>query len=191
MRSARTSFGIILTLSLLALPIGATGQSSDAAPVDGNEATEPVYVTWSGVYAGDLDVPGEPQQFPWGSREYHGNRAIQTSEDPRISGDYTIVYLGDGPWPAREGESSRFTSLVRIENDEGAWQGPLTIVWLPDLTWVEQGWLKGEGAYEGLSFFTSFRGSAESPSHVGEGVIWPGDPPPAPDVALLEAALDR
>ncbi|MFO7531736.1 MAG: hypothetical protein R6W93_04690 [Candidatus Limnocylindrales bacterium] len=114
-----------------------------------------------------------------------------TSENPRISGDYTIVYLGDGPFPAESGQSSRFTSLVRIENDEGAWQGPLTIVWLPDLTWVEQGWLKGEGAYEGLSFFTSFRGSAESPSHVGEGVIWPGDPPPEPDAALLEAALDR
>jgi hypothetical protein len=191
MRSARTSFGIILTLSLLALPIGATGQSPDAAPVDGNEAAEPVYVTWSGDFAGFLNVPGEPQQFPWGSREYHGNRAIQTSEDPRISGDYTIVYLGDGPWPARAGESSRFTSLVRIENDEGAWQGPVTIVWLPDLTWVEYGWLTGESAYEGLSFFTSFRGSADAARHVGEGVIWPGGPPPAPDVALLEAALGR
>jgi hypothetical protein len=191
MRSARTSFGIILTLSLLALPIGATGQSSDAAPVDENEATEPVYVTWSGDFAEFLDVPGEPQQFPWGSRDYYGNRAFQTSEDPRISGFYTIVYLGDGPWPAQAGESSRFTSLVRIENDGGAWQGPVTDVWSPDGVWLQYGWLKGEGAYEGLSFFTSFRGSTDDAHHDGEGVIWPGDPPPAPDVALLEAALDR
>ena len=191
MRSARTSFGIILTLSLLALPIGATGQSSDEAQVDDNEATEPAYVTWSGDFADFLYVPREPQQFPWGSREYHGNRAFQTSEDARISGDLTVVYLGDGPWPARAGESSRFTSLVRIENDEGAWQGPLTEVFFPDGVWVEYGWLKGAGAYEGLSFFTSFRGSTSDPHHVGEGVIWPGDPPPAPDAALLEAALDR
>jgi len=190
MRSVRTSFGIILTLSLLALPIGTPGQASDEAAPNDNEATEPVYVTWSGTIVDFLDVPGEPQQFPWGSREYHGNTATQTSEDPRISGDYTVVYLGDGPWPARAGESSRFTSLVRIENGEGAWQGPVTIVFLPDLTWVEQGWLKGEGAYEGLSFFTSYRGVAGA-RHVGEGVIWPGDPPPEPDAALLEAALDR
>jgi hypothetical protein len=190
MRSVRTSFGIILTLSLLALSIGTPGQASDEAAPNDNEATEPVYVTWSGTIVDFLDVPGEPQQFPWGSREYHGNTATQTSEDPRISGDYTYLYLGDGPFPAEWGESSRFTALVRLENDEGAWQGPVTIVFLPDLTWVEQGWLKGEGAYEGLSFFTSYRGVAGA-RHVGEGVIWPGDPPPEPDAAVLEAALDR
>ncbi len=191
MRSTRASFGIILTLFLLALPIGATGQSSAEEPVDDSEATGPVYVTWSGDFAGFLDVPGEPQQFPWGSRAYHGNRATQTSEDPRISGDFTVVYLGDGPWPAQAGESSRFTSLVRIENDDGAWQGPLTDVFLPDQVWIQYGWLTGEGAYEGLSFFTSFRGHTDAAHHNGEGVIWPGGPPPEPDVALLEAALDR
>ena len=100
-----------------------------------------------------------------------GNRAVQTSEDPRISGFYTIVYLGDrAHGRPRQVESSRFTSLVRIENDEGAWQGPLTDVWPPDGMWIQYGWLKGEGAYEGWSFFTSFRGSADDARHVGEGV---------------------
>ncbi|MEA2026983.1 MAG: hypothetical protein U9O18_09870, partial [Chloroflexota bacterium] len=136
MRSARTLFGIVLTLSLLALPSGAVGQSSDEAPVDDNEATEPVYVTWSGDYAGWVDVPGEPEQFPGYFRMFEGNRATQTSEDPRISGEYTTVYVVD-----RAGVDRRHTSLVRIENDEGAWQGPLTNVFLPDLLWVQYGWL--------------------------------------------------
>jgi hypothetical protein len=186
MRSARASLGIILSLSLLAVPSGTTGQSPDAVPADENEATEPVYVTWSGDFAGFLDMPGEPQQFPWGFRTLEGNRAVQTSEDPRISGHYTTVDLVD-----RAHADKRQTSLVRIENDEGAWQGPLTNVFLPDETWIQYGWLTGEGAYEGLSFFTSFRGDQGVSHHIGEGVIWPGDPPPEPDAALLEAVLDR
>jgi hypothetical protein len=182
MRSARTSFGIILTLSLLAVPFGATGQSSDEAPVDDNEATQPVHVTWSGYFTEFISVPGEPQQFPWGLRTFGGNRATQTSEDPRISGEHTSVYLVD-----RADELRRHTSLTRIENDEGAWQGPVTDVFLPDDLWVQYGWLKGEGAYEGLSFFTSGQFDAGSANHEGQGMIWPGDPPPVPDPALLEA----
>jgi hypothetical protein len=153
---------IILALSLLALSSATIGQSPVAAPVDDNSADEPVYVTWSGDFAAFLDVPAEPQQFPWGFRMLEGNRAVQTSEDPRISGDYTTVDLVD-----RANADKRQTSLVRIENDEGAWQGPLTNVFLPDETWIQYSWL------------------------TGEGVIWPGDPPPAPDAALLEAVLDR
>ena len=186
MRTARTSLGIILALSLLALPSAAISQSPDAAPADDNAAAEPVYVTWSGDFTGSLDVPMEPQQFPWGFRMLEGNRAVQTSEDPRISGDLTSVDLVD-----RAHADKRQTSLVRIENEEGAWQGPLTNVFLPDDTWIQYGWLTGEGAYEGLSFFTSFRGDQGVVRHIGEGVIWPGDPPPAPDAALLEAVLDR
>jgi len=186
MRSARTSIGIILTLGLLAVPLGATGQSSDEPAAGENEATEPVYVTWTGGYAGQFDVPGEPEPFPWGERRYTGLRSTQNSEDPRISGTVTSVMLGDGSVPPGYA-LSRFTSLVRIENDEGAWQGPLTDVGLPDNSWVQYGWLKGEDAYEGLSFFTSGQFRSGSSLHRGEGMIWPGDPPPVPDPALLEA----
>ncbi len=169
MRSARTFVGIVLTLSLMAVPVGATGQSSDETPVDANAATDPVYVTWCGDFAGWLDVRGEPEQFPWGIRRPGGNRATQISEDPRISGELTYVYLADRHYPPTGGVSSRYTSLVRIENDEGAWQGPLTDVFLPDRLWVQYGWLKGEGAYEGLSFFTSFRGDVGDSRHVWRG----------------------
>jgi hypothetical protein len=186
MRTARTSIGIILTLGLLAVPLAATGQSSDEAAAGDNEATAPVHVTWSGTYAGTIDVPPAPVQFPGYFRMFEGNRATQTSEDPRISGEYTTVYVVD-----RAGVDRRHTSLARIENDEGAWQGPLTNVFLPDQLWVQYGWLQGEGAYEGLSFFTSGQFDAGSSTHEGEGMIWPGDPPPAPDPALLEAVLDR
>jgi hypothetical protein len=167
--------------------LGATGQSSDEAPAGDNEATEPVYVTWSGDFAGMIPMPMEMQRFPWGLRTFEGNRATQTSEDPRISGEVTFVYFVD----RANGLRGRHTSLARLENDEGAWQGPLTDVFLPDGQWLQYGWLKGEDAYEGLSFFTSFRGDAGDSHHSGEGMIWPGDPPPVPDPALLAAELDR
>ena len=186
MRSARTSFGIILALSLLALPVGATGQSSDEAPADDNETAARVHETWTGAAVGGFRVPSEQGQ-PGGSQKYTGWRATQTSDDPRISGKHTTVMLGDGPAPPGADEFGRFTSLVRIENDEGAWQGPVTDVFLPGDLWIQYGWLKGEGAYEGLSFFTSGQFTASSPSHEGQGMIWPGDPPPVPDPALLEA----
>ena len=80
--------------------------------------------------------------------------------------------------------------LRRIENDDGAWQGPLTEVRFADGTVVNYGWLEGEGAYEGLSFFTSWHGPSGTRIRKGEGLIWPGDPPPAPDPALLEALLE-
>ena len=56
------------------------GQSSDEAAAGDNEATEPVYVTWSGDFAGWLDVPGEPEYFTGYYRMFEGNRATQISE---------------------------------------------------------------------------------------------------------------
>lgn len=190
MRSARRLVGILLALSLLALPGAATAQSSDEPPPAGSQSDAPVYVTWTGIASSVFDVPEEPETFPWGTRQHYGVHARQTSDDPRISGRVTDLYLGDGPLYHTPGELSRWTVLRRIENDDGAWQGPRTEVHFPDGTWVSYGWLEGEGAYEGLRLFTSWRGPGAGSSRKGEGMIWPGDPPPAPDPALLEAALE-
>jgi hypothetical protein len=189
MRSARTLIGTVLALALLGLPGAASAQSSEEPQSADNQTAEPVFVTWSGPFQSFLDVPGEQEYFPWGIRGYAGVRAALISDDPRISGRVTDLYFGDGPL-RHTGQPSRWTKLRRIENVDGAWQGPHTEVHFPDGTWVDYGWLEGEGAYEGLSFFTSWRGPWSSSTRKGEGMIWPGDPPPAPDPALMEALLE-
>jgi hypothetical protein len=189
MRSARTLIGTVLALALLGLPGAASAQSSEEPQSADNQTAEPVFVTWSGPFQSFLDVPGEQEYFPWGIRGYAGVRAALISDDPRISGRVTDLYFGDGPL-RHTGQPSRWTKLRRIENVDGAWQGPHTEVHFPDGTWVDYGWLEGEGAYEGLSFFSSWRGPWSSSTRKGEGMIWPGDPPPAPDPALMEALLE-
>ena len=171
------------------MPNGTTGQSPDAVPADENEATEPVYVTWSGDFAGFLDMPWEPQPFPWGFRMLEGNRAVQTSEDPRISGHYTTVDLVD-----RAHADKRQTSLVRIENDEGAWQGPLTNVFLPDETGILPVRLvDGRGRLRGLELLHELprRPGCLAPYRRGRRSRPGAQSPPEPDAALLEAVLDR
>ena len=92
-----------------------------------------------------------------------------TATDPRFSGThyyswdgdiYTLASGDDGPQVAADG--------LRIENDEGAWQGSGTSVTLPDGTSAYSPLvLTGEGTYEGLtavllwiegSCFFDFRG---------------------------------
>jgi hypothetical protein len=92
-----------------------------------------------------------------------------TATDPRFSGThyyswdgdtYTLASGDDGPQVAADG--------LRIENDEGAWQGSGTSATLPDGTSAYSPLvLTGEGAFEGLtailvgiedSCFFDFRG---------------------------------
>jgi hypothetical protein len=73
--------------------------------------------------------------------------------DPRFSGvhytswdgdTYTLASGDEGPIAYAEG--------LRIENDEGAWQGDASGVTLPDGTsWTGPLVMTGEGAYEGLT----------------------------------------
>jgi len=61
----------------------------------------------------------------------------------------------------------------RIENADGAWEGPFTGAEYPDERSPDIVWLVGEGAYEGL---TAFVHEASGPI---EGVIVPGPQPGA------------
>ena len=189
MRSIRTSAALVLILSLMALPGGAMGQSADEVPGDSDGGTAPVYVTWTGAYGYGFPVDIEPEEFPWGTRTYEGIASTQTADDPRVSGEVVELMVGEGElMQMKVDDVGRYTVLMRIENDEGAWQGPVTTVLLPDYLQISYGWLKGEGAYDGLSYFHSYRDDTASDIHKGDGMIWPGDPPPTPDPALLDSA---
>ena len=68
---------------------------------------------------------------------------------------------------------------LRLENEDGAWEGVVSGYWYAPETRTA-GWLVGEGAYEGLSYYH------ESVLEHGyltismSGIIYPGDPPEDP-----------
>jgi hypothetical protein len=102
------------------------------------------------------------------------------ADDPRISG--TALQVTNGT-DYREGATSLAapgydgivrTANLRIVNDDGSWEGPLSNLQIDDLDYFEvtAGWLTGTGAYEGLSAYVvwdvsngAFRGhiTAEGP----------------------------
>ncbi len=92
--------------------------------------------------------------------------------DPRVGGTYRYTqnahdHGGMGPnW-----------GTMRVENDDGAWEGPVSGYWYGSNTYMS-GCLKGEDAYEGLSY--CLRGSTDGgPNFIEfDGLIYQGDPPP-------------
>ena len=69
-----------------------------------------------------------------------------TLSDPRLEG----TYYYSGAWKGYIGGRAH-TATLRMENDEGAWQGSLVSANLPDGSWTTgSAVLVGEGAYEGL-----------------------------------------
>ena len=182
MQGTRSAIASLVVLSLVALPATTLGQASEQSPID---TDVPVYVTWEGApdYFFSVDVPEEV--FPWGERALDGVHVSIKASDPRVSGEQIIVGASD--YPVIEADGGRGTSLVRIENADGAWQGPVIEVDMPDNLVIRYGWLMGEGDYEGLSYFTSYHDDTYSDVRNGQGMIWPGEPPLVPDAALLGA----
>ena len=106
--------------------------------------------------------------FPW------------EASDPRISGTVTQVFNGtdyrDGATTLAPAELDGIvrTVYLRIVNDEGSWEGPMSNLQIDDLDFFEvtAGWLTGADTYEGLSAYVvwdvtngAFRGhiTAEGP----------------------------
>jgi hypothetical protein len=117
--------------------------------------------------------------------------------DPRFNGTYSIHMAGDEY--VYEGVDTSdhpmlITGLLRIENDEGAWQGSAPDAYLPDGPEVTWGMmvLTGEGAYEGLTvaFWSRlvddqcFPGDPDNPCvHDVRGLVFEGEMPPVPSRA--------
>ncbi len=97
---------------------------------------------------GVVEGAGESYTFSW------------IANDPRIAGTATMVvsetdYREGATTLVPTGEIGTIrTVVIRIDNDGGSWEGPLT--WLqvedPELADVS-GWLTGTDAYEGLSAY--------------------------------------
>ena len=106
------------------------------------------------------------------------------TDDPRIRGKARqLLAIEDAP----EAGLERSTGVMRLENEWGAWEGIVKGVRYPDGTEIEYGWLTGEVAYAGFTYFHSTRDHPAEAERVLEGAIWPGEHPPMPDPSLLQA----
>ena len=115
-----------------------------------------------------------------------GFSARWATNDPRIDGlmtnsgstmDYREGGLGDSPTGLTGAISS---SLVRVVNDDGAWEGTLDFLTMQEVgTSQGSGWLVGEGAYEGLKAYVVI--DYNSPCCQMSGHITPEGPPPVPE----------
>lgn len=103
-------------------------------------------------------------------------------DDARLGGSARLVERAEH---AAGGEMQRASGWLRIENPAGAWQGEVLRARYPGASEVVYGWLRGEGAYDGFSYFIDIHSDADRPEGVVEGFIWPGEPPSVPDPELL------
>jgi len=100
-----------------------------------------------------------------------------TNNEPRLEGTY---YYSEAY--AEDPDSGATSGTLRIENDDGAWQGSMVYVYLSDGTMTTGTTvLVGEGAYEGLSAIWEERFLAPRCAADVRGVIIVGDVPTAPE----------
>jgi hypothetical protein len=112
------------------------------------------------------------------------HQSLTNVSDPRLEGDLYQAWDGDEyTLPGNELGPVIVVFTDRIENDEGAWQGSVVALGLPDDsgTWGTMV-MTGEGAYEGLTALVSFddsRGECVVKGYIIDGSI---PEPPEPTI---------
>lgn len=106
------------------------------------------------------------------------------TNDPRITGTATIIsteidHRQGATTLAPTGHIGAVrTTLIRIVNDEGSWEGQYMDLQIDDLDFeIMAGWLTGTDAYEGLSAYFVW----DFPDNALHGHITAEGPPPVPE----------
>ena len=171
MRTTRTLATGSAVLALLAGTALAVGAQSPAA----DDPMAPVGFTGRISYGPETSSGTEASVD--GHTETRGEvfaPTVTEMSDERLVGTVTLTL--DIDWYPPE-EASLRARTWRIENDEGAWEGPDLILSLPDgSVSTTSGVLTGEGAYEGL--LAAWEVSPAGGGWDVEGFIVPGDAPP-------------
>jgi hypothetical protein len=122
---------------------------------------------------------------------------VDEMSDPRFAGKYTAYLDSDEyiyPGVDLEEHPVLMTGVLRIEDDEGAWQGFAPDAYVPDAPLTTWGLLTltGEGAYEGLSAVqwmnlvddacSCVDPSADPCAWDVQGLVFEGEMPPVPTV---------
>ena len=153
MRTMRLLIAGTLTLSVIGAMSGVVAASSseeepETAPRPATHVTGTR--TFTELIEGPTEGTGNDADAGY---EWQADYRLEMS-DPRVSG--TLTMLGDylemhdaGPRDSDAGQGS-----VRLENDGGAWSGTWSRSAHPPCGVHTYVWLEGEGAYEGLTFWT-------------------------------------
>jgi hypothetical protein len=171
MRSIRTSALGLMTLALIA----STGMGAVAQSEASSDRMAPAYITGTVTFDG-VNLAEATTTIEDGVNRHRGQSwggLTVSASDPRLSGKLTVTWDED-QYPAA-GDAGIVWGVTRIENDDGAWVGPMTGLDRPgeDLG-TNTVWLVGEGAYQGLSAYMNNHAPG-----ILEGMIFPGEPPAA------------
>jgi hypothetical protein len=162
-------------VAVLRVSFGPVGVGQSEEPLDPMGASYMTgFVGWrTEEVVHESSGPGDPRVRKW--------VGIVVADDPRISGDMTLVVADDtsadrGPLGPDLGV---YQGRLRIDKEDGAWVGTATGFWGPPVFHGREiHVLEGEGAYEGLTAVYSFEDDEL------EGVIVPVELP-----ALVEPIL--
>jgi len=161
----------VLVLTMLAALAIAVPLGGGARPTPEMSQTSVLEVTGTIEVMKELEVDGVLERLV----------RVDTSE-PRAKGEARqVLHIEAAPGAGLQ----RSTGVMRLENEWGAWEGVVRGARYPDGSELEYGWLAGQGTYEGFSYFHSTRVHPAETERTVEGAIWPGEPPPMPDLSLL------
>jgi hypothetical protein len=175
MRTTRTLATASAVLALLAGTALGVGAQSPAA------SDLPVPVGFTGQMSFGPQTGSGAEGSVDGHTETRGNvfaPSVVHMSDERLVGTVTLTLdVDDYPASGTGEEVSLRARTWRIENDEGAWEGPDFILSLPQGSIsTTSGVLTGEGAYEGL--LAAWQISPAGGGWDVEGFIVRGDTPP-------------
>ena len=182
MRNVRSVFVVCAVVCLLAGPAVSVVAQVDVDPQAPTEVTGTIQCGPS-VRTGT----SEPTIVPLADGEMTVTRKrgdawqnTATMSDSRLSGTYYISEsLDEYRASGTAGAITAASGTRRIVNDEGAWQGSATYVYLPDgsVTGFSMV-LTGEGAYEGMTVIWEELSPVTPCTSEVRGVIFEGEAPP-------------
>jgi hypothetical protein len=179
-RAIKTTTISILAVGLLAgSAVGVAAQDEAAAPVE-------FTAEWAfgNAVRTDTSEVGDGVLITRGGAWRPG--VITSASDPRLEGEVTLVINHDR-YPS-DGALQVFNSAFSVENGEGTWRGvPHPTLRFSDAEASGRTQLFiGEGGYAGSYALVDIQGRQAGEGWTLRGVIFEGEPPPAPEPFVSE-----
>ena len=167
------------SLALVAGPSGPDPGVAPGAPSPEAPTQETAAFRVTGTHG--INLLGNGEDAGDHLRNRLGRSVMMEMNDPRVSGNVRFLHHAD-----RYGGVGVEWGTYRLENEDGAWQGPLSgFYWTHETR--TSGWLAGEGAYEGLTYYMETIIDNGTGFATINGIVFPGAPPTDfPELESLE-----